>query len=411
MADIVEAPCLADTRVPLRAFCVISIDFEASVAALRDEQATSAAALIPRKKYLAVIDTPAFIDWRRAADEQQLGLKFWGVARGLPMTNSPTACVGLFRKSVHPNARPPILLEDPLPWPDCYVHTLDGLSAKVSRAHLTDPSGIHFLTKDDMRTLRTARDEDMLEYARLQESRQQPVTDRGMSHAPADMASSVSGVDNDGLSGAAQNGWSDSGGSGDTETVGSSAISEDATDEGGGRAGGTSGSSDDSSSSQGDRVIEEPPQTVYTHVELWLSLTLPDGEELGRMNELDSELGSLTVLEKDWARRTVLRILADQPHTSRWVEDVAAAGTPLPQTDNPQSKPPSRRLEHLVRPDDAIEHRMSRARLVQRGPHEKPKSISRSLCRCIKRVVGAVGTKLRFARDEVPDTRQSVSRS
>lgn len=66
---------------------------------------------------------------------------FFAVGLGLP--DPPYACIGLSPDTTHPDGRPFFTLDPPMPLDNCYVHTLQNFSARITRMHTGSPSNIH----------------------------------------------------------------------------------------------------------------------------------------------------------------------------------------------------------------------------------------------------------------------------
>ncbi|KZV94204.1 hypothetical protein EXIGLDRAFT_835172 [Exidia glandulosa HHB12029] len=144
-----EGPILRDWPVPppgaedFGQFVIISYDFVTSVAGLEDEEASRAAAALPRPKFLAVATNGScpfrahtgFITARNEDDEQKLTLQFYVIGEGLPQNKDPAFSIPVAPETAHPLGRAPIVPSIPLPWPNFYIDTTSNFACLVSRIH------------------------------------------------------------------------------------------------------------------------------------------------------------------------------------------------------------------------------------------------------------------------------------
>lgn len=97
------------------------------------------------------------VDFGSVPEASPLKIEFFAVGRGLP--DPPYACIALSADARHPTGRPPIMPASPLPWPDCYIHTLKKSSAQITRMHLDSPSNALVANADITRVTRAYRDD------------------------------------------------------------------------------------------------------------------------------------------------------------------------------------------------------------------------------------------------------------
>ncbi|KZV91440.1 hypothetical protein EXIGLDRAFT_837100 [Exidia glandulosa HHB12029] len=116
-------------------FVVVALDPELSVAALDDEAATRAAALIPRTRFLALVVGAGDIYRRNEEDDFRLSLTFLLVGQGLPL-EYPEESIPIFPATAHPLNREPVRVTPPLPWNNLYVHTRQTFTALVSQLRI-----------------------------------------------------------------------------------------------------------------------------------------------------------------------------------------------------------------------------------------------------------------------------------
>lgn len=64
---------------------------------------------------------------------------------------SPAQCIPIAPATSHPEQRAPLVPSNPLPWPEgCHLHTLQTITAFVSRIHHAEPGKTTALTEEDM---------------------------------------------------------------------------------------------------------------------------------------------------------------------------------------------------------------------------------------------------------------------
>lgn len=114
-------------------FVLFRLDTEASVRQLDDDEASRAAALIPRNWYFGLILSNGGAQLKNANGRELLNFKFCLVGEGPPdpASNSiPIAPAPQLRDD-----RPPLQLHAPLPWSNLYIHTLVRAGGVVTRIH------------------------------------------------------------------------------------------------------------------------------------------------------------------------------------------------------------------------------------------------------------------------------------
>ncbi|KZV81972.1 hypothetical protein EXIGLDRAFT_779115 [Exidia glandulosa HHB12029] len=140
-----------------------------------------------------------------------------------------------------------------------------------------------------------------------------------------------------------------------------------------------------------------PRMTV--HVELWLSLT--DSDELGTSEDVQATVTRLREIEKAWAKRQVVEILANRPATTAWLEGVIPHVEPERPADS--SAESTHENDDLVLPEDAIEHRIERVVTSHGSPSRSP-----SLSHAAKHLPDP-GTPGKAQSAETKKTRPSVA--
>ncbi|KZV88750.1 hypothetical protein EXIGLDRAFT_772416 [Exidia glandulosa HHB12029] len=350
--DVLDPPALSDVaRTPLGSFVIVSLDCVACVAPLRDQRATEAAAALPRRKYLGIINMLENIDYESPPDCQPLHLSLFAAGRGL--AEPAFASVGLFPNAPHPQGRPPVIPSSPLPWPDCYVHSMETFNGTIIRMHVhnsgeqikLDDDGIRHVYQsiiDDERTLHTSMpppevSEEVAAFREVEAELSFSVSVRSSLHiprAPSPPPQAQSQHDSNGNQSGAP-------------------VNSDRSDY------------EDS---------EEETRELKFRFEMWLDLT--SAAELGPPKELNDTMRSLRRIEHEWTQREVLNILADQPQTSRWAAAVANADT-YRHDELGQSVDENINVidDAAVLPEDAVDHndtRTSPARMGLTAPLGSP---------------------------------------
>ncbi|EJD43286.1 hypothetical protein AURDEDRAFT_167702 [Auricularia subglabra TFB-10046 SS5] len=301
--DIVESPRLSDQRAPIGALVLVTPDPVSSVAALKDPEATAAAERLHPPTVLAYIQMATDIDWSRHATQQPLSFIFNFVMRSLPQP--PFAFIPLSPDgtSYHPSGREPLIPSNPLPWPNCFLYTRDTFVIRVSRMFLTDPAKICMLSKEQRRLVTEMYVQDI----------QTPDPSK-LPFKNTTPPSSVSSDEHESPRARIRQLQNPDTSAGERQDSGTTSGSMD-DDEG----------SDDEGSSDED----SEPRELVPSAELRLDLSTVC--ELGTLAEYVAYSDKLDAIERDWADRTLLRELADQPQTRRWASNVAAATTADPE--------------------------------------------------------------------------------
>ncbi|KZV88753.1 hypothetical protein EXIGLDRAFT_696468 [Exidia glandulosa HHB12029] len=305
-----EREALIDTGKLVGSFVIISPDPVASVALLEDDVATAAAAAIRRQKYLAFVEltSPNVLqdeagDWWPSPDEAPISFKLTGVGLGPP--DPPWACVGLSKESEHVEGRLPVVLSPSLPWDNCYIHTLHAYYVYLTRIFLDHASDIR-LTKEQHWTLDSALIEDMTREQKEKRALKKPAVDVSGSRKAASISRTVS----------------------ETRIDEREHWSYDLPTHPPGDDHATASEPNAHPSETGETGEHDKVARMLVKVEMWLDLAI--AKDLGSPEELTKVVKQLEVIEEDWARRKVLRELADQPQTDKWVQDVAATGAAAP---------------------------------------------------------------------------------
>lgn len=150
-----ELPKLGQPRVAEGTFVIFSFDPAAYAASLdpEDEILAKAASGIKRKKYLGLIEGVGPVDLPKLRQNPDIRM----VGRAPPQEGeddvyftSPKRCIPIHPNADHPEGRAPLVPSTPLPWPDCYVHTLQLVNAFVSRVHHSNPTNAR-ITDEELR--------------------------------------------------------------------------------------------------------------------------------------------------------------------------------------------------------------------------------------------------------------------
>ncbi|EJD43282.1 hypothetical protein AURDEDRAFT_167698 [Auricularia subglabra TFB-10046 SS5] len=341
MMDVV-APEMRDPTLSAGAFVLLSIDPVASVADMQDAKATAAAAQLLQGRVLAMIRRYD-IDSMQPFHTQPLAFDFLCVGHGLP-ENPPYACVGLSPGAAHPAARPPVSPSIPLPWSDCYLHLFEECGSVITRIHKGATGSISRIPEDELLRVITAKFDDHAKYGlevgsdteysytsddsfEAQSAVVMPVSDEGDASIEPSNAAGTSQTD------------SSPGDSPKSTPESLPCISSPhyfATVARG------PGSNDEAcfqpelSPNPDDRNIRSPSRTssgssslgdipkLRFRGEVWLDLTTVD--DFDPPEYMFCLIDSLQEIEREWANRMALKLLADQPLTAQWVAEVAAIG-------------------------------------------------------------------------------------
>ncbi|KZV94171.1 hypothetical protein EXIGLDRAFT_748749 [Exidia glandulosa HHB12029] len=137
-----EGPVMADWPMPPGSspekygqFIIASFDAVAAVACLEDEIASQAAAALPRSRFLGVVVGAGCLPMLNANGRHRLSVEVYLIGQGLPLEKDPAFSVPIAPAHTHPSNRVSPVLSTPLPWPNCYVHSLCNFLCLVSRIH------------------------------------------------------------------------------------------------------------------------------------------------------------------------------------------------------------------------------------------------------------------------------------
>ncbi|EJD43278.1 hypothetical protein AURDEDRAFT_185687 [Auricularia subglabra TFB-10046 SS5] len=304
--DVVEAPEMRIRDVLPGAILLFSLDPVASVADMDDEEATAAAARLQPGRALVMVRRRK-IDRLKPLHTQPLAFHLFSIGHGLP--HPPYACVGLSAEAVHPHGRAPILPSIPLPWPDCYVHPFREFAATITRMHLSPTGPVSTVTREEHLAVLGYLFEDSAALIREREGDEPDDDDDGRSNNVADMDHGVPAP-----------------------------VAQALTD--------------------GEPEPSRDPPMLRLRGEIWLDLAA--FEDFDPPEHMANLLEALAKIEDDWAKRKVLKLLADQPRTEQWANEVAAAE---PAGDIESDKPiePTSPAEDDILPEDAIDDRIARA--------------------------------------------------
>ncbi|KZV94957.1 hypothetical protein EXIGLDRAFT_736183 [Exidia glandulosa HHB12029] len=276
---------------------------------------------MPKSKYLAIIDTLGHARIELEPGLPKLEYRLLCVGRGLPVEGYPA--VPLDPAHSESLERPAVVTSAPLPWPDCYVHTLEAFTACISRLHKS-PQNVVSISKQDLHAV--------LKYSVYDQYR------HGQEKVAAYEAAQAA------RPAASQPAYPDDVDASPAHSVHSYSSSS------------ASGSGSDS----GRTASPFQPRRMDLHMEMWLDLNA--GHKLSDPKLLTSELDQLESIEKDWAMRIAHEIVTKRPRTSAWLRGVDAAGDPETADVAPPVVAGGVGTEDIdIGPEDAIEHRIERA--------------------------------------------------
>ncbi|KZV88754.1 hypothetical protein EXIGLDRAFT_722404 [Exidia glandulosa HHB12029] len=316
---VLENPTETENPIDDGTIVVLRVDPVASVSQIDDEQVRREVAVLKPCKALAFYTSGFGFDVSdRNGDLKVKGL-FSLVGRGLPAAPLSCAAIPIAPSPSHPETgRHPVPTSPPFPLPGCYIHTMRQLNAAVRRIHKNAATG-YALSAEDFRAARIALFNDAHSF-------DPPGNKATSEHADSDSQSSNENNNTD-----------DPGPGNAVETADWKDIAPGL--------------------SQKDT---SPRMTV--HVELWLSLT--ESDELGTPEDVQATVTRLREIEKAWAKRQVVEILANRPATTAWLEGVTPHAEPERPADAAGS---TREDDDLVLPEDAIEHRIERGDVPAEG--------------------------------------------
>ncbi|EJD43290.1 hypothetical protein AURDEDRAFT_167706 [Auricularia subglabra TFB-10046 SS5] len=319
---VVESPRLSNKSAPDGALVLVTPDPVSSVAALKDPEATVAAERLHPPTILAYIQMATNVDWSRHASQQPLSFIFNFVMRSLP--KPPFAFIPLSPEgsSYHPSGRAPLLPSIPLPWPDCFLYTQDTFVARVSRIFLTDPGKVCQLSREQRRTVTRTYVEDI----QTPDPDEPPRTVKHPSPPPSPEASERDPQESPRAHLRLLQDQSE-------PPVVEYQESETTTD-------------DDDSEASSTEESDDAPRELVLSAEIRLDLS--SVREIGTFDNYVEYIRQLYRIEREWANRTLLRELADQPETQRWAADVATASATEPD-EGTRVEPPT---TGLIAPTD-----------------------------------------------------------
>ncbi|KZV91264.1 hypothetical protein EXIGLDRAFT_770055 [Exidia glandulosa HHB12029] len=244
-------------------YVIISYDPVASVAVLEDEEASRAAAALPRRKHLAVAISTGCISLRNADDVQRLTLEFHLMSEGLRPPEDGAYSIPVTPETTHPLDRPPIVPSIPLPWPNFYIETLSNFACIVSRIYydpLKAPEGVN---------------------------RRLAASFPGVAHPNGAVLI----------------------GDGESEI---SRTDDSESDE------------DIQYDNKEIAAIYQKVEQLHIHVEIWTDLSSVDPHSLGKAADFFSQVGQVEQLFSNYESRTLARTLS-KPGTGEWAKSVADA--------------------------------------------------------------------------------------
>ncbi|KZV84105.1 hypothetical protein EXIGLDRAFT_776869 [Exidia glandulosa HHB12029] len=264
-------------------YVIISYDPVASVAVLEDEEASRAAAALPRRKHLAVAISTGCISLRNADDVQRLTLEFHLMSEDLPPTEDGAYSIPVTPETTHPLDRPPIVPSIPLPWPNFYIETLSNFACIVSRIYY-DPLKAypHMGMEQQDQVLLYA-----IEDQRVSTERRLAASFPGVAHPNGAVLI----------------------GDGDSEI---SRTDDSESDE------------DIQYDNKEIAAIYQKVEQLHIHVEIWTDLSSVDPHSLGRAADFFSQVGQVEQLFSDYESRMLARTLS-KPGTGEWAKSVADA--------------------------------------------------------------------------------------
>ncbi|KZV81978.1 hypothetical protein EXIGLDRAFT_844150 [Exidia glandulosa HHB12029] len=327
---VFEHPTTATNPVPRSSIVVIRLDPLASVASLKDEQATREAGALGVKKVLAVYQRNIGLEYSHELNGFRIRAQFLLAGPGLPAAPLSAASLPISpaSSSQDPDARAAVKTTPLLPRDDCYIHTLHSTLLVVSRIYQPGNTIGYCLSKED----------DMhMELTRMADHE----------------------IHSDALAERYANELSDSG-----NVVGSRAepslddsVSEHAS------GSGASGADFADDFHPQVRVADEEPPQLELQVEMWTEL-LPD-DDLGTPDEFNDVIGRLYEIECEYRNRAIVEELAKKPQTNAWLSKISAGA---PVRDEYSEEPSGdREVDGLVLPEDAIEHRLGLEREAATG--------------------------------------------
>ncbi|EJD43264.1 hypothetical protein AURDEDRAFT_167680 [Auricularia subglabra TFB-10046 SS5] len=298
--NVIEAPAMNSQCLLPGTIAIVSVDPVASVAGLRDEQATREASLLPRGgKYLAVVETYMGFDLRKPIYDNPLGVSFFCIGRGLP--EAASCSVGLSAEAPSVNDRSPLVVSPPLPWPDCCVYTLKSFYGTIARVFpFQSPGSATIVTEDQLSKIVWFNIQDsMSEQVPLQDAYGEPIETPadGEDFATFDLEWCLNM---------------------DVCSVRRGTLRED-----GSNAPGNTDDLNDSDEDESHECVSCNSRLAWPQFEVTLDLTSVN--EFSQPAELMYVLRQLTIIEHEYTLRRVERMSRNRPRAVEWVQTIAAS--------------------------------------------------------------------------------------
>ncbi|EJD39164.1 hypothetical protein AURDEDRAFT_116244 [Auricularia subglabra TFB-10046 SS5] len=278
------------------------------------------------KKYLALVNTPGEFTITRLAGGIQLSLSFILAGRGLPPPPNSWAAVPIAPTPSHPNtARSAVHANSQLPWPDCYIHTLEILTARVSRIYQHRTPGPCFSEDEHGEIM----------YHSGMDSRADSMARRAAAAPVAQPPPEPARLDD-----------------GERMNAGPKVDESDPTAV---------------LLEMFPNILADGRPEMKYHVQMWINLA--DCDEVACPADLRAEKKRLREIEWSWAERTIASMLSKKPQTTAWLAGVEGADDPAIDAENgidPMDE------DESILPEDAIEHRAERAMLAERFDAQTP---------------------------------------
>ncbi|KZV94929.1 hypothetical protein EXIGLDRAFT_736164 [Exidia glandulosa HHB12029] len=321
----IDEPSVLDQPVDPGAFVVIAIDPVASVAALRDEQATREAAELKPGRYLAFLNSNVGFDFMPAAGAPRISFSFCLVARGLPNPPHEWAATPIAPAPAHPlTGREALIPSPPVPWSDCYINNLVSEVATVSRLYQHRTPGPVLAEADWLRAGDYANDDNEAYESDEDEDRVVPEYEAAMQSFREELREA------------------------EAEAAAAGIFPQE----------------DESVPlSMGDFFGRRNAREMKLHIEMWVdveSISQP-----GDHASFEAEVARLKEIEWEWAKRVVAESMVDRPETSAWLQSISGADAPSFDVDGDLTDAPH--VDMSITPEDAIEHRVERAALLKTG--------------------------------------------
>ncbi|KZV88512.1 hypothetical protein EXIGLDRAFT_722621 [Exidia glandulosa HHB12029] len=317
----IDEPSVLDQPVDPGAFVVIAIDPVASVAALRDEQATREAAEIQPGRYLAFLNSNVGYDFIPAAGAPRISFSFCLVGRGLPNPPHEWAATPIAPAPAHPlTGRQPLIPSARLPWPDCYINNLVSEVATVSRLYQHRTPGPVLAEADWLRAGDFANDDNEAYESEEDEDKVVPEYEAAMQSFREELREA------------------------EAEAAAAGIFPQE----------------DESVPlTMGDFFGRRNAREMKLHMEMWVDVETIS--QPGDHASFEAEVARLKEIEWEWAKRVVAESMVDRPETSAWLQSISGADAPSFDDEEDVTDPPH--VDISITPEDAIEHRAERAAL------------------------------------------------